>query len=107
MKKEKRILEEVEKTLNLFDELPVLEENHFLYTKIKAASNNKLYSSRQKSIFALKPIVIVIIILLNIITLTLFYQSSKSSYSIKESLIKSLQSDYKINQTFNEYLSIN
>ena len=107
MKKEKRIFEEVDKTLNLFEQLPELEENHFLYTKIKANSNLKKFSSSKKTIFALKPVVIAIIILINILTITLFYQSSNSSYSNKESLIKSLQNDYKINQTFNEYLSIN
>ena len=107
MKKEKRIFKEVDKTLNLFDKLPELEENHFLYTKIKAHSNLKSFSPQKKTIFALKPVVIAIIILIYILTITLFYQSSNSSYSNKESLIKSLQSDYKINQTFNEYLSIN
>lgn len=107
MKKEKRILEEVDKTLDLFDNLPVLEENHFLHTKIKAASNYKTISSGQKGIFALRPFVIAIIIIINIITMTLSFQSSISSYSNKESLIKSLRNDYKINQTFNEYLSVN
>lgn len=107
MKKEKRILEEVDKTLNLFDELPVLEENHFLYTKIKATLNYKSYPSKQKSFFALKPVAIALIIIINIITIAFFFQSLSSSYSKEESLIKSLKSDYKINQTYNEYLNVN
>lgn len=107
MRKEKRISDEVEKTLNAVNELPRLEGNPFLYTRIKTVIEKYPSPVKKKSIFVFKPVIIGLIIIINVITTIYFLQADIGSYPPDESLIESLNNDYKINQSYYEYISLN
>jgi hypothetical protein len=100
MDKEKIILEEVDKTLTAFDNLPKLEANPFLYTRIQAriASDNITREKYQFGGLKLKFITLSIIFILNIITAIYFFESDKKDYT-KDQLIRSLQKEYNVMQS--------
>ncbi|HPG83881.1 MAG TPA: hypothetical protein PKY55_11430 [bacterium] len=81
-----RIAEEVEKTLQAFDNDPPLEPNPFLLTRIRAGM--EISSKKTAKGFAVRiglgQVIIVFIILLNLVTL---------SYTIKTNADKTLQKE--------------
>jgi hypothetical protein len=99
MKNEKQILEEVDKTLSALDNMPKLEANPFLYTRIQtkmaetAAVKNNLFLVR----FKVKYVVLVIIIILNVLTIVNFFEKNHGDYS-KDQLIYSLRQEYNSSQ---------
>ncbi|MCX6138092.1 MAG: hypothetical protein NTV54_11420 [Ignavibacteriales bacterium] len=102
MKEEERILEEVEKTLCALDDLPTIEANPFLFTRIQArlASEDVSRKTSLAGFIELKPIALAVIIVLNIITAVYFFNSRSSEYS-KDQLIHSLSAEY--NSTQNDF----
>ena len=99
MKNENEILAEVEKTLQAFDNDPVLEENPFLFTRIQAAKTSLLQKRDQR--FALKIrfklIVIVAVALLNLFT-AVYYFKGNTKKDLKEQLVSDLKEDMLIDQ---------
>lgn len=104
MKNERQILDEVERTLHSIDKLKNLEDNHFLFTRIKSEIENRSIKRKKTLSFGLelKPIVLVLIILINIITLIYSFKSNTNK-TASSSLVSVLQKDYQINQISNEF----
>jgi hypothetical protein len=98
VKKEKQILEEVDKTLKSFDDFPKLEANPFMFTRIEAKlnapvkSNSMLFPGLDK--ITLKSLALVLIIVVNIITALYFFNTET-----KAQLIYSLSRDYNSTQS--------
>ncbi len=92
MEREKRITEEVEKTLNAFDDLPELESNPFLYTRIKSSMNDA--RTEKKSLLSvLKPAFFVILVLLNFYTI---FGTGESSEPTKGDYLNAISSEYML-----------
>ena len=99
MEREKRILDEVEKTLNALDNVSKLDENPFLYTRLKLLiekEHSESFNPKMKD-FILKPAVLVIILIINIITALFFLQVTGSKQSTA-TLSEQLKNDYQVNQ---------
>lgn len=92
MEKEKRILEEVDKTLRALDDVPALCPNPFLFQKIQArmaSADVPRFSLRN---LKLVPIAITLIVLVNLATDA--YLVSRATDPLKERLIQSLSRDF-------------
>ena len=101
---EKQILEEVDKTLKAFDNLPELEANPFLYTRLQAKLSSKNISTEKYSLsyYKLKALALSIMLIINIFTAVYLFEDDKRDYS-KEQLMYSLRMDY--NSTQNDILT--
>lgn len=99
MKQKTSISEEVEKTLQAFENDVVLEANPFLFTRIQA----KQQSSRNHG-FALKinlkSIAFALIIFMNIAT-AVYYYKWNTEKNLHERLVSNLKEDLKIEQSQN------
>lgn len=100
MKENRKISEEIEKTLNSLDGLQNLESNPYLYTRLKTRIEEN--SARSKPSFLhkpeLKPLLFLLLLIINVITTVYFLESNKTSDTAKSSLIKSLKQDYQIDK---------
>ncbi len=99
MDREKKILEQVEKTLQALDDLPRLQANPFLYTRVQAAmtAETKSWPSRLSGRLHLKAIVFSLLIIFNLVTTIYFYQGYRRNES-KQQLISALSSEYETAQ---------
>jgi hypothetical protein len=106
MEEEKRVLDEVEKTLRALDDLPNLQASPFLYTRIRAAIATAGARASHSLVvrMKLKPIGLVILIVFNLFSAIYFMVSSKTDYS-RAALISSLNREY--NSTQDDSLSGN
>ena len=95
MTKEQRILEEVDKTLHAFDDLPKLGANPYLFTRIKARLTAEAVGSVRNILkgLKLKPVALAIVVILNIITLIHVLETDRGSSS-RDQLINALSQDY-------------
>jgi len=101
MTREEKIQEEIEKTLDVLDNLPNIEANYFLFTRLKTLIENRTglkIKRRRKSLVA-RPIMLCIILLINLITAIFLFQSETVEQTSETSLVNSLTKDYKISQT--------
>lgn len=105
MKRKDRITQEVEKTFNVFENLSNLEENPFLYTRIQASLNSS--PGKKKSAYFLRPIMVALLLIFNLITGIFFVSSMGRAYASDKQNLESLIGDYKFNQTYNDFLSNN
>ncbi len=98
--KENQILGEVEKTLLSFDNDSVLEENPFLYTRIKAEKD--IRNSRSKKNFALRfgfsQALVLLILLINIVTVVYYYERN-AKQNMQDKLVLELRHDFQIEQS--------
>ena len=97
MENEKRILEEVEKTLRALDDMPKLAANPFLFTRIQAALPSGVVPARKGALLKLEPYALALIVILNIFTAIYVIKSNTSSYtstSSRAQLVSSLDRDY-------------
>jgi hypothetical protein len=97
MEKENRILEEVDKTLRALDDLPKLEANPFLFTRIQAALASGATPARKRLLAKLEPYALALIVILNIFTAVYMIESkagTSSSTSSRTQLVSSLDHDY-------------
>lgn len=98
MKKENHILDQVEKTLQAFDQMPTLEPNPYLFTRLQAI----LASRKSPGILLflkninLKPLALSIIMVINILTAA--YVIAEKENSLKDQLVSSLIQDYNSTQ---------
>lgn len=100
MLRKEKILEEVEKTLQSFDEDIILEENPFLFTRIKTERESRA-SSRKKGLvfgFSLKQTLILLILLINLVTLIYNYELTRNE-NLREKLVLELKEDFQIDQS--------
>lgn len=99
MNKENKIFEEVEKTLNAIDELPNLEANPFLFTRIKARIVNESIKQvgEEKTDFVLKPVTLALLLVINIVTAVYFIGFGSSSTS-NTSIVETLKQEYGVTQ---------
>ncbi len=105
-KNEKQILDEVEKTLGSMDNMPVLNENPFFYTRLKTAiesENVRPEVTDSKSIL-LKPALLILVVIINIITAVYYFGIGSSSNNTDEILINSLKQEYSASQNINNLL---
>lgn len=101
MTREEKIQEEIEKTLDVLDNLPNIDANPFLFTRLNTLVENGAglkIKYRRKS-FAAGPIMLCIILLINLITAIFLFQSGTVEQTSETSLVNSLANDYKISQT--------
>lgn len=94
MDREKKILAQVEKTLQALDELPKLEANPFLYTRLKVAMTTETESWTLNGRLQVKSIVFSLLIIFNLLTAIYFYQGYRQSDN-QQQLISALSSDYE------------
>lgn len=100
MKNDLRIMEEVEKTLNVYDEDTTLEPNPFLLTRLNAAKKNNEAGKKRIVRFgaALNPLLIFILLLINLVTV--YYVFSKDKNVAREAqLVIEMKSEFQIEQT--------
>lgn len=99
MNREKRIQEEVEKTLQALDQLPRLQGNPYLYTRFKAA----LAGSAQdhEPVFSktvnVRSLALSLLVVLNVVTAIYFFSTPRPDV-LKEELISTLSSEYSYQQ---------
>lgn len=106
MNRDKRITDEVEKTLHAMDNIKNLGINPFLYTRLKAeieSKNIKPAQAKSKTRTVLKPALFLIIILFNLFTAIYYLYPSHSaetqSYSVT-SLSKIISQEYGFNKNY-------
>jgi len=104
MEREKEILNEVEKTLNSFDDDVMLQENPFLFTRIhaKLGSGNKSLKKTSLLHLSLNKALLVLVLLINLVTLVYYYGKSSNS-NLQEKMAAQLEADFKIEQSQNIY----
>ena len=112
MSRKKKIEHEVEKTLQCFDSAEKLEENPFFYTRVKArieSRNNEAGKSLwQFGWSILKPAFLVLIIVINIITVTMYFTSKQSQTGYQEQLMQTFAQEFSLDQSsYNPNLLIN
>ncbi len=83
MNKEDKIREEVEKTLNAFDQIKNLEENPYLFTRIQSEiesikTKEKSYSLKGEF---LRPVILFLILIMNVFTAIFFFNSESETTS--------------------------
>ena len=89
--KQKKINDEVEKTLNVYEGIPELESNPFLYTRIRTAVNKK--SGRKISVgTVLSPAFFLLLCIMNMYT---FFSGNENDIS-KEDYLKAISSEYML-----------
>jgi hypothetical protein len=94
--RERRILEEVDKTLHALDAVPGLDANPFLFTRIQArlSSDGHAAATHRIESARLKQIALTAIVLLNLLTAVHFFGARKSANE-KVLLINSLRTEYE------------
>ncbi len=106
MIKDKRIIDEVEKTIHSMDNLEILESNPFLYTRLQAEigiKNIKQAPAKSKTGAVLKPVLFLIIILFNLFTAVYYLYPSHSAETRSNSitsLSKIISQEYGFNKNY-------
>ena len=113
MTKKEKIEQEVQKTLESFDQAERLKSNPFFYTRLKAKIDD-LHSQKEKSQgweFAwgiLKPASLLLIIVLNIFTATLFLKNRNNEYLSREQMLDAFAQELTLDSSqYNPTLLIN
>jgi hypothetical protein len=112
MYKDQRIIDEVNKTMNVMDNIRNLEGNPFFYTRLKARLEGKLdnkFSLLQKFVMILRPIGIVALFLINIFTAVYLLNGNRltaKTASAEATTIKTqITEDFRFSQ--NSYIYYN
>jgi hypothetical protein len=102
--KERRIADEVEKTLQLFDRDAVLEENPFLAARIMAAQES--LEDEPRSIFGLKSslryALFGLILVINLLTVV-HYVRWDGAQNLQDKLVSELNEDFQVEQSQNVF----
>jgi hypothetical protein len=104
MEREKIILNEIEKTLNSYDNDIPLQENPFLSTRIFAKLNSRNSSLKKTHILhlSINKALLVLALLINLVTFVFYYQKG-SGANLQEKMIVQLEQDFKIEESQNIY----
>jgi len=113
MTKKEKIEQEVQKTLEGFDQAERLKSNPFFYTRLKARIDD-LHPQKQKirgwelAWGILKPALLFLIIALNIFTATLFLKNRNNEYSSREQLLNAFAQELTLDSSqYNPTLILN
>ena len=103
MDREKRIMDEVNKTMELMDHQKILGENPFFYTRLKARMSEisiKPVSRSYKFLVAASPVGLLLLLLINIFTALYVVRSdNSSSAAVDNSKVKNeITSGYRFDQ---------
>ena len=102
MKNGEEIREEVEKTLNAFDNITNLDGNPFLFTRLQAEiekSGVKTKGELRSRI--LRPAILFIIVLFNIFTGIYFFESGNGTTSVtKQQYFSKISSEYSLSHSY-------
>jgi hypothetical protein len=104
MEREKIILNEIEKTLNSYDNDILLKENPYLSTRIFArlkTGNGRLKKTVHVRL-SLNKAILVLALLINLVTIVLYYQKGSGS-NLQEKMAVQLEEDFKIEESQNIY----
>lgn len=109
MNRNKKIIEEVNKTISLLDKVEIIEANPFLLTRIKAEleANNKKPKLKFYEIFlkVLSPVIIALLLLVNIYSALSFVKAQETTEKARQQqYINYIVSEYSLNQV-NDYLT--
>ena len=109
MTKKEKIMQEVEKTLHAIDNIPELEKDPFLFSKLKTKIESNSVPQIKNTWFSFKPAIaaFVLMLIINIITTFYFFKTTDSTAAVvteQATLVKSLSKDYQITQTQYENL---
>jgi hypothetical protein len=102
MKNESKILYEVEKTLQTYDNDILLEANPFLFTRIQALQVSRK-QSRDRSLILnlnLKSLAVALLVLVNFVTAVYYYEWNIKK-NFHERLVADLKEDLKIDRSQN------
>ncbi len=100
--KDKQILEQVQKTMRAYDDLPRLDPNPFLFTRIQAAirKEHTVPVPRLFGTLRFRSAVIAVLIIINIVTAILVL-TSRTESSLQEQVVAALSEEY--GTTHNDY----
>ena len=94
MNKEEKIQQEIQKTIDCFDQAEPIKADSFFYTRLKAKMNRQTKTSWQwqarqwKSVWGiLKPALLVWIVAVNIVTAVVFFTGQNSSQNSRAQLL--------------------
>ena len=104
MDKKIQIMEEVEKTLQAFDNDIILEENPFLLTRLKAERENRLQKQKKGLALHLNPnkVLLILILLINAATFV-YYFDWNAKNRLHSKLVSELKEDLQIEQSQNNF----
>ena len=102
MNKEEKIREEVEKTLNAFDNIEKLEGNPYLFTRIQSEIESLKAKGKGYSLKGniLKPVILFLILIINVCTLIFFPGSESSDTLTKQTYLSAISSEYSISHSY-------
>ena len=101
MKKEEKIIEEVEKTLNVFDNIENLEENPYLFTRIQSEIESlPVKEKRTLSGNILRPAILFLILIVNVFTAVFFLNSDSETSTTKQTYLSAISSEYSIGHSY-------
>jgi hypothetical protein len=112
MSRKKKIEKEVEKTLQCFEQAEKLADNPFFYTRVKARIEGRKAPAR-KNVWqfgwsVLKPAFLILIVALNILTVTIYFTSNQSLTSDQDQLLQAFAQEFALDQSsYNPNLLIN
>ncbi len=100
----KQLLDEVEKTLEAYDEDAILEANPFLLTRIKAVQEQRIHSKKNKASFrfSFSRILVIVLLIVNVLTVVYYFENNHQQ-NLEKKLVLQLKSDFQIEQTQNNF----
>ena len=111
MDKDKKILDEVKKTISLLDHVRNIEPNPYLYTRIKAHIDSKNYDSKSTNANTVfnysKRLIFTLLILFNIYTIIIFLTTDKQTSAAREQYINNIKSEYFFNYDVDYLANLN
>ena len=104
----RKIQNEVEKTIYLLDKLENIEPSPFLYTRIKARlkSVENVVSFRGSILKISKQIVLALLFLLNVYSIASYITSETSEINKRQEYIKNIASEYSLNNNIDYITNI-
>ena len=107
MKKKEQIEEEIEKTLNAFDNIESLDVNPYLITRIEAEINkSQIRQSRiLTNINLLRPMILFLFLIINVFTALFFLDLKNNTDSAKQTYLSAISTEYTINHSYYSQLN--
>jgi hypothetical protein len=102
MKKEDKIREEVEKTINAFEHVEKLEGNPHLFTRIQSEIESNFTKKKSFNLKGelLRPVILFLILIMNIFTAVFFFNSKSGATSTKQNYFSAISSEYSISGSY-------
>jgi hypothetical protein len=103
MKREQKIMQEIEKTLDLFERPERLKPNPFLYSRVQAQLDS--LKVRKTWLALLKPVFLALLLTLNILTAVYFFSNgnNQGTSTFRSELKSEFVQEYGLEANTNEY----